>query len=130
MENLANKYKTIFLGKPSQTLLKLSPRSSRPEVFSGKGVLKIYSKFTGGHSWRSAISVGLLCKFIEIAIWHECSSLNLLYIFRTPFPKDTSGRLLPFSRILEFPISLFWSLSKAYSESSEPRNIGSTLEIA
>ena len=130
MENLANKYKTIFLGKPSQTLLKLSPRSSRPEVFLGKGVLKIYIKFTGEHSWRSAISVKLLCKFIEIALWHECSPVNLLYSFRTPFPKDTSGRLLPFLQILEFPINLFWSLSKAYSESSEPRNIGSTLEIA
>ena len=37
-------------------------RSSRPEMFLGKGVLKIYSKFAE--------------------------------IFRTPFPKNTSGRLL------------------------------------
>ena len=29
--------------------------------------------------------------FIEIALWHGCSPANLLYIFRTPFPKNTSG---------------------------------------
>ena len=47
-------------------------RSSHPDVFLGKGVLKICSKFTGEHG---------------------CSPVNLLYIFRTPFPKNTSGRL-------------------------------------
>ena len=31
------------------------------EVFLGKGVLKIYSKFTGKHPCRSAISIRLLC---------------------------------------------------------------------
>ena len=36
-----------------------SSRSSRPEVFSGEGVLKICSKFTGEHPYRSAISVKL-----------------------------------------------------------------------
>ena len=37
-------------------------RSSHPEVFLGKGVLKICSKFTGEHPCRSAISIKLLCK--------------------------------------------------------------------
>ena len=32
--------------------------------------------------------------FIEIAIWHGCSPVNLLRIFRTPFPRNTSGWLL------------------------------------
>ena len=36
-------------------------RSSHPEVLLGKGVLKICSKFTGEHSWRSAILIKLLC---------------------------------------------------------------------
>ena len=31
---------------------------------------------------------------IEIAFRHECSPVNLLHIFRTPFPKNTSGELL------------------------------------
>ena len=38
--------------------------------------------------------VALLCNFIEIALRQECSPVNLLYIFRTSFPKNTSGRLL------------------------------------
>ena len=32
-------------------------RSSRPEVFKVKGVLKIFSKFTGEHPWRSVFDV-------------------------------------------------------------------------
>ena len=32
--------------------------------------------------------------FIEITLRHGCSPVNLLHIFRTPFPKNTSGRLL------------------------------------
>ena len=30
----------------------------------------------------------------EITLRHGCSPLNLLHIFRTPFPKNSSGRLL------------------------------------
>ena len=33
-------------------------------------------------------------QFIEITLWHGCSPVNLLLIFRTPFPKNTSGQLL------------------------------------
>ena len=32
--------------------------------------------------------------FIEITIRDGCSPLNLLHIFRTPFPKNTSGGML------------------------------------
>ena len=35
----------------------------------------------------------LLCNFIEIILRHGDSPINLLHIFRTPFPKNTSGRL-------------------------------------
>ena len=40
----------------------------------------------------------LLWNFIEIKLRHECSPVNLLHIFRTPFLKNTSGRLLLNSR--------------------------------
>ena len=69
-------------------------RSSNPEVFLEKGVLKIYSKFIGEHPCRSAISIKLICNFIEIVPGHGCSPVNLLLIFRTPFLNNTSGRLL------------------------------------
>ena len=52
----------------SSCLLDLSNtlyRSSHPEVFLGKGVLKTCSKFTGEHPCRSAISIKLFCNFIE-----------------------------------------------------------------
>ena len=31
---------------------------------------------------------------IEITLWHGCSPINLMHIFRTPFFKNTTGRLL------------------------------------
>ena len=69
-------------------------KSSHPAVFLGKGVLKICNKFTGEYPCRSAISIKLLCNFSEIALQHGCSPVNLLHIFRIPFLKNTSGRLL------------------------------------
>ena len=59
-------------------------RSSPPEVFLGKGVLKICSKFTGEHPCRSAISIKLQSNFIGIRLQHGCSPINLLHLFRTP----------------------------------------------
>ena len=69
-------------------------RNSRPEVFLRKSVLKICSKFTGEHPCQSVISIKLQSNFIEITLRHGCSPVNLLYIFRTPFPRNTSGWLL------------------------------------
>ena len=69
-------------------------RRSRPKVFLGKFTLKICSKFTGEHACRDAISIKLLNNLIEIVLGHGCSPVNLLHIFRTPFPKNTSGGLL------------------------------------
>ena len=36
----------------------------------------------------------VLRNFIEITLWHRYSHVNLLYIFRITFPKNTSGGLL------------------------------------
>ena len=57
-------------------------RSSPPEVFLGKDVLKICSKFTGKHPCQIVVSVKSLYKFIEIILRHGWSPLNLLHIFR------------------------------------------------
>ena len=69
-------------------------RSSHPEVFLGKGVLKICTKYTGEHPCQSAISTKLQSNFIEITLRHGCSPVNLLHIFRILFLKNTSGQLL------------------------------------
>ena len=66
-------------------------RTIPSDVFLGKGILKTCSKFTGEHPCLSVISIKLL---IEITLRHGCSPVNLLHIFRTPFHKSTSGRLL------------------------------------
>ena len=68
--------------------------SSLSKVFLWKGVLKICSKFTVEHKCRSLISVKLQSNFIEIKLQHGCSPVNLLHIFITYFPKNTSGELL------------------------------------
>ena len=60
-------------------------RSSRPEVFLRKVVLRICSKFTGEYSCQSVISIKLLCNFIEIARRHGYSPVNLPHTLRTPF---------------------------------------------
>ena len=85
-------------------------RNGHPEVFLRKGVPKICGKFTGEHPCRSVISVKLLCNFIEIALRHGCSPVNLLHISRTPFPRNTSGWLLleiGFFKIRKFDRLLF-----------------------
>ena len=50
--------------------------------------------FYVGFVLMSEAAVQLLCNFIEITLCHECSPVNLLHIFRTPFLKNTSGWLL------------------------------------
>ena len=79
----------VFSNTSTWHALKANCRSSHPEVFLEKGVLKICSKFTGEHPCQSAISIN-----IDIALRHGCSPVNLLHIFRTTFLKNTSGRLL------------------------------------
>ena len=66
-------------------------RSSPLLVFLVKCVLKIYSKFTGEHPYQSEISKNFLCNFAEITLRHGCFPVNLLYILRPPFPKNTYG---------------------------------------
>ena len=63
-------------------------RSSPPEVFLEKVVLKICSKFTGEHPYRSAISIKLQSNFIEIILLHGYVPVNWLHMFRAPFYKN------------------------------------------
>ena len=71
-------------------------------MFLKKCVLNICSKLTGEHSCRSVISIKLQSNFIEITLQHGYSPVKLLHIFRTPFPRNTSGGLLLKSSKLEY----------------------------
>ena len=62
------KQKALNVGEKILLLEETTPfcgkdRSSHPEAFLGKGVLKICSKFTGEHPCRNVISINLLCNF-------------------------------------------------------------------
>ena len=107
----------LFQIKREKVAKLIGPRSSHPEVFLEKGVLKICSRFTGEHPCRSVISIKLLCNFIEIIFRQGCSPVTLLHIFRTSFTKSTSGRrLLGFSVL--FTILFYTQNRFSYSAAS------------
>ena len=47
-----------------------------------------------GNYLNGFMKINFIEIFIEIALRHGCSPVNLPHIFRTPFLKNTSGRLL------------------------------------
>ena len=53
--------------------------------------------------------------FIEITLRHACSPVNLLHIFRTPFLKKTSGRLL-LSLLSSWPVWKMWLITELLFE--------------
>ena len=59
-------------------------RSSPPQVFLEKCVLKICSKFRGEHPFQSVISIKLQSNFTEITLRHGCSPLHLLHTVKPP----------------------------------------------
>ena len=71
-------------------IIQKQPPSGVPRKRCSENMQQIYKR----HPCRSAISITLQSNFIEIALRHGCSPVNLLYIFRTPFPKNSSGWLL------------------------------------
>ena len=64
------------------------------KCYMKKVLWKIFGKFTGENSCQSVISIKLRGIFIEITLWHGCSPVNLLHIFRTSFSENTSEGLL------------------------------------
>ena len=59
--------------------------TSPPEVFLGKGVLKICSTFIGEYPCRSVILIKLQSNFTEITLRLGSSPVNLLHIFQYTF---------------------------------------------
>ena len=63
--------------------------------------------------------------FIEITLRHGCSPVNLLHIFRTPFPKNTSEELLLYKRFIGLLIKC--SASSVFVSTIAPRILPSLL---
>ena len=80
---------TTARGQP-ETLI----QKQTPDVFLGKDVLKICNKFTREHPCQKVVSIKLQSNFIDIAFRHGYFLINLLQIFRTTFPRNTSKELL------------------------------------
>ena len=68
-------------------------RSSRPEVFCKKGVLRNLAKFTGKHLCQSLFFkkvAGLRPEtLLKKRLWHGCFPVNFVELLRTPFFKRT-----------------------------------------
>ena len=88
----------LRIGQYTKSRSRISQTHSSRGLLS-KYFLKICSKFTGEHPWRSVISIKLLCNFIKIKLRHGCSPVNLLHIFRAPFSKNNSRGLLLISPV-------------------------------
>ena len=70
-------------------------RSSRPEVFCKKCVLRNFAKFTGKHLRQSLFFNTLPPAIIlKKRLWHRCFPVNFAKFQRTPFLQNTSERLL------------------------------------
>ena len=78
--------------------MSLYDRSSRPDVFCKKGVLRKFVKFTGKHFRQSLFFnkvVGLrAATFLKKRLWRRCFLVNFTKFLRTPVLQNTSGRLL------------------------------------
>ena len=73
-------------------------RSSPPEVFCKKGVLRYMAKFTGKHLCQSLFFSGLRpATLLKKRLWHKYFSVNFTKCLRTPFLQNTSGGCFWFS---------------------------------
>ena len=78
-------WKTIWLLKRRRTMTNLKIRKQPSRGVSRKScsenMQQIYRRIP-------------MSKYDFYTLWHGCSPVNLLHIFRTPFPESTSGWLL------------------------------------
>ena len=73
-------------------MLKNSPQDLESEVSKiSKGIMQACTIFTGGHPYRSAISITLQCNVIAVTILHEFCLLNLQLVSRICTFKNTYG---------------------------------------
>ena len=68
-------------------------RSSRPDLFCEKGVLRNFAKFTGKHLCQSLFfnKVAGAANLLKKRLWHRCFPMNFAKFLRTPFLQNTSG---------------------------------------
>ena len=67
-------------------------RSSRPDVFCKKDVLRNFGKFTGKHLLCQSLYYNKVadqsCNFIKYRLWHRCFPVNFIKFLRTHFFRE------------------------------------------
>ena len=70
----------------------MGSRSSRPDVFSKKVVLRNFTKFTGKHLCQSLFFNKIAgvrpATLLKNRLWHRCFPMNFVKFLRTPFLKE------------------------------------------
>ena len=79
----------LFVDTSRQRVNEQTAEAAQQKCSLGKGVLKICSTHM-----PNVISIKMLSNVIEITLPYGCSPVKLLHIFKTPFPKNTSGGML------------------------------------
>ena len=86
----------IFL-KSSKALIvrtnKRNYRSSRPDLFCKKIVLRNFGKFTGKHLCKS-LFFNKVAGWLKKGLWHRCFPVNFAKFLRTPFRTEHHWWLL------------------------------------
>ena len=92
----------LFEGIYQHQLLLSTNRSTRPEVFCKKGVLRNFAEFRGKHLHQSiffnkvaGLRPGTL---LTKRLWYRCFPVNFLKFLRTPFIIEHLSRLLLYQR--------------------------------
>ena len=72
-------------------------KSSRPEVFCEKGVLRNFTKLTGKHLCQSfffnKVAGPRPATFLKQILWHRCFPVSFVKFIRTPFLIEHLGWL-------------------------------------
>ena len=72
-------------------------RSSRPEVFCKRSVLRIFAKFTGKRQCQTLflnkVADLRLATLFKMRLWHRCFPVNSAKFLRAPFFQNISGRV-------------------------------------
>ena len=105
-------------------------RSSRPEVFCRKGVLRDFTKFTGKHLCESLYLIKVAGRgpatLLKKRLWQRCFPVNFVKFLRTPFFKEHLWWLL-----LNFVLDYFdknWSDVLQIDQQDVNLSINSILE--
>ena len=79
------KFSFICHSRHHKHLLVNTIRSSRPELFCKKGVLKNFAKFTGKHQCQSLFFTKVEVLRPATRLWHSYFSVNFAKFLKTPF---------------------------------------------